>query len=753
MTQEMPHTIELPKPPRLVLRVGFAGNCDLPEGATDALRKALELVFETIARQLIEIAPGEPDHPERAARIARFFSSEKPLVRLITGLAEGADAIADQSLHQAAALPPLRDRFDAELAAVLPFDLASYRASRPGAFHAQFDEQAERCAYILTLDGVYDKPSPDTKLAASARARAYRSQSAFLLRQTDVLVATADPDAHGGAGGTMETAHAALQFELPVVFVHARTGQVWLIAPGENLGAELAESERDRGDWQSTLRLWIRNVVTGTGGEYALQSDLADEPDAQLQHHGEKLLDEFLFNDKVPRFKFHPDGTLTRKNTLRELLWKRFDQCFRPKGALKPGSDPQLAVFSHWRARATALNGHYSGLYRGAFVLNYVLAVVAVFMAALSLAILAGAHITSKPAATTSGPHSAAEEPGPAAAKRAETAPEAPPSTETLAKSKQAKPAELPVWLIVALAVLGLCKLVILIGILLNTNDANRGDWNDKAVDYRYLSERLRTMYYLPRIGSFQPPAVAVPQFVARAVRQSAAALRFHAIVRSSSPADLPSARRESILAPDGSTHGTAVVVRLDPIALLKDVRDSWVYQQSVYHDGVARTMAYMFRFTERCGSVLSNAVIAFVLADLVLLVLDRRRLVPGPWKHTALITTIVLLFCTALLPAAVASLNAIRFQSECRRLAERSAIMRTILRGRDQKYQLKSGRWAEADWLYEQMTRVPSDCWHLSRGGTGNLKVLHLAEKIAGDFGDEVSEWSVLYAKEVPEP
>ena len=73
MTPEKPRTIELPEPPRLVLRVGFAGNCDLPEGAKATLEKALELVFETIARQLIEIAPESLTIPS-GRRGSRGFS-------------------------------------------------------------------------------------------------------------------------------------------------------------------------------------------------------------------------------------------------------------------------------------------------------------------------------------------------------------------------------------------------------------------------------------------------------------------------------------------------------------------------------------------------------------------------------------------------------------------------------------------------------------------------------------------------------
>ena len=57
----------------------------------------------------------------------------------------------------------------------------------------------------------------------------------------------------------------------------------------------------------------------------------------------------------------------------------------------------------------------------------------------------------------------------------------------------------------IALLLLGSVKLWAVTSIFVNTRQANSGDWNDKAVDYRYLAERLRAMLYLSRVGSFHP--------------------------------------------------------------------------------------------------------------------------------------------------------------------------------------------------------------------------------------------------------
>ena len=47
-------------------------------------------------------------------------------------------------------------------------------------------------------------------------------------------------------------------------------------------------------------------------------------------------------------------------------------------------------------------------------------------------------------------------------------------------------------------------KLVVLVAIQQFTSEANRNRWNEKAVDYRYLAERLRAMAYLPAAGSLR---------------------------------------------------------------------------------------------------------------------------------------------------------------------------------------------------------------------------------------------------------
>ena len=145
--------------------------------------------------------------------------------------------------------------------------------------------------------------------------------------------------------------------------------------------------------------------------------------------------------------------------------------------------------------------------------------------------------------------------------------------------------------------------------------------------------------------------------------------------------------------------------------------------------------------------------MITAVGIDVLLVVGKLTHLVGEDWHNHAIVAGALLVFVAAVIPAAVAAFNGIRFQSECQRLAERSAVMHTILEGRPAPatQQRSGGRLAEVNRLH---TRIHSARDHPDTDpGSWTLESLHLSEKVANDFVQEVAEWSVLYAKELVEP
>lgn len=729
----------LPDLPRLVLRVGFAGNQKLPSDVSE-LTTSLGNVFETLARRLAEIAPGPPIYAATTEPwLSRFYSKENPVFRLITGLCEGGDSLAEKALEALKKHPVLHPHVAIELAAVIPFDLPNYRASRMAAFLPDFDRQAASCAYILNLDGIYDKPPEDVPLAKNRRARAYRAQATLLLRQADIIVAASDPDGEVRAGGTIETVRAALDFGLPVVFIHTGTGKISLIEPGVDPISAFSALAAVQEHWTDPLRHWVTTIVEGPGFDgLAARAKTTSSPHATVVSHGEQLLAEFFGTNRAHSSQPKLDEDLRTIFGTGDRPWASFERRFRSGPTPQP--DPPLQPYAQWRARSTTLNYLYVGLYRDAFLLNYFLAATAVLLAAVSLVLLGIVNATSR-------------------------------------------------WLFPTLLILGAGKLWCVWWIFRNTHSATHGEWNDKAVDYRYLAERLRTMFYLPRVGCFRLPVAATPHYASRVVRQSAVDWLLNAIVRGISPASLPLAQKETFTFSEGSYDAT--LVRLDPLALLQDVRDRWLGEQAVYHDRNARTMDRLYTWAENWGKVFNLSVIVFVALDIAILLAELFSVLPETWSHTLHYFTLGLVALAAILPAAVGSLNGIRFQSECRRLAERSAIMRAILAGRAEqsgatqprnywqscvdrlwqrpvaffrtlfpfvakpkhatKLDPTGSKLAAADQLLARITAATAK--PETNPASWAPDVLRFAESVSDVFMQEVAEWSVLYAKEIPEP
>lgn len=739
-----------PNRPRLVFRAGFAGRRELSLEEEGRFKTAIEKVFNVLGHQLAALAPGVPIGVGSEPHVSEFYSRQCPLLRLVTGLCEGADALAGQVLETVKIAPDTGATtadtmcLETELAAVLPFSVKDYRDGRPGEYLNEFERQLANCAWVLELDGIYDKPDSTTleslpigernrvkSLADNRRARGYRAQSAFLLRHSDVLIAAADPNDHGKAGGTLETVRAALEFELPVVFIHTGkdSDNIYLIEPEVDLHSRLAGPVPADWQWRSGLRDWVTQLTADP--DNGLEStDRKDLP----QTHSEKMLSEFFDQASVPPRT--PDGK--RKLTYRESCWAWFSKRFT--SGPRPSRDTVLKPFDGFRSRATELNYHYSGLYRGAFFMNYVLAIVAVTLAAFSLLLLGkGTHTTIGSQVVdivdASG-HAATE----------------------VAKTAQVG------WLLPVLFVLGTLKLAIVISISLNTRRANSESWNDRAVDFRYLAERLRGMFYLPLAGSHQPPAAAPPQFASRVVRQSTVDWLFDAIIRGVSPADTGRGNQVELPSHDGqNTVLIKQLLKVEPLQVAKAVRDGWIESQAIYHARNSGTMHGMHHWIENVSKWLSWSVIAVVALDLVLIGGKVMHWLPESIVPVAKFATPWLIFISAILPAVVAALGGVSFQAECQRLAERSDVMQAILAGRERRHSHsggqadarekaeKGGHWKIADDLSVQIDAAQSD--PSTDIGSWSHNTLRLTERVATDFVHEVAEWSVLYAKEVNDP
>ena len=137
------------------------------------------------------------------------------------------------------------------------------------------------------------------------------------------------------------------------------------------------------------------------------------------------------------------------------------------------------------------------------------------------------------------------------------------------------------------------------------------------------------------------------------------------------------------------------------------------------------------------------------VAVDLVLVGSEVIHQLPDAWEPAVKSATPWLIFISAVLPAVIAAMGGIRFQSECQRLAERSGVMRVILGGRTTVQ--PGGRWVLADALACRIATAQAAPG--TDPGSWSHDALRLAERTATDFVQEAAEWSVLYASEVSDP
>jgi hypothetical protein len=661
--------------PDLVLRIAFAGDRILPVGV-EPLRRALEGLLPLIARRVLwHRDPG-------TSPIAPYYSDARPCLRFITGLAEGADAVLADSLQH---FPVAEVR--TELAAVLPSAAAVYRASQDASFQPTFDAALARCSYIVQGDGQNPTVTHDAKdaFARRSRDRALRLQSQLLLRQADLLLATFDPDQEERAGGTVESVREALGLGMAVVAINCLTGRIVVLEAGDRPPSDWTSLEGPAPDGEDPahekvhlLERAVDRIVAGMdqAPQSGAHGEQAVSPAGHLQ-----VLQEFFEGAPLSRLGALSIGVYG-------WVWKTFARVVAGVASreLERPQEP-ASVFRQWRDRARALNYACSNLYRGAFVLNYLLAVAAVSLAAGSLALMAwhgeeGCHLT--------------------------------------------------------LLLAAFVKLAILLLLFALTVVGNKNGWAARAIDFRFLAERLRAMLYLPGFGCLQPIRASRPRSAAREMRQTAIDWLFGALVRAHSPAEHANG---SVPAPDGRP---IPAINIDAGLALARLRDSWLGSepheerggsgQIGYHLRNWQGMSHMQEGLEKLARRLSLAVIIAVLADIGL------HWAPEDMSSYLHPAGLILLLLAAVLPAAIASLNGIRFQSECQRLADRSSVM---------AHRLREQRREVDEALAEIQRRVGRQGLDL---GSWGLEALQVADSVTRDTLEDVTEWSVLYNKDIPE-
>lgn len=647
-----PHDLK----PRCALEVAVVGNrrfanegkdpndpvaARMKEQATQACTEVWRVIQSALlaAREIEVTVPQEfwPHHLELSPlELRNFFNDQTPRLGVLSSLAGGADQFGARAATDSA-MPGVA----VELEAVLPFGEADYPGPE-GAPKPEFTvaEAAElrtlsaKARQVIRLDGRYQaagSTAADDPASQESRRVAYQQARDFLLQNADLMLAVHDPFAAGKPGGTQETVRLALAQGVPVVAV--------LVTPRE-AGARIAiyRTAADRpmpsgAEWQRACPVSLENgwrdALTGQVKYLLAIPHLLPAPGEQpgsaaersrLRSLGETVGRLLRFYGHEP---VHPLCRCPWRGPLFQQVWQGIldlGRHFAGKSEfLEQTKEPAKAEepftvmpYATFYRRASELSGTYMRTYRGAFALAFVLAGMAV---AAAVSLLAVALLTHQ---------------------------------------------QVP---LPAIFILGGLKLVILVVLLRLEHFSRHERYQEHAADFRYLAELLRPMQWLAPLGTFVPAVEPPAQYAPLDPRQGWAQWLFRAVARST----------PSVGAEEGSIPERAELDQPHTTKVLALAAAEWLQGQIRYHRGNAEKMHWLEDGLEHLAKRLLWIVLGCASVAVLLEMGLHLHFIAGRFHE---VVTVILGAVAAALPAFIAALGGILFQSEAKRLRIRSEAM-----------------------------------------------------------------------------
>jgi hypothetical protein len=409
-------------PPRLVLRVAAVGNrrfgtangiAEPPEPLEAAASAACTVVLQAIRKAVADIHREEvgadptprrtfpsivsPTHFRWESRVswlsgkgdmwerrkrenqpAAVFSSERPLITILSGLACGGD-----SLVKAAALA-LNRACDPETTipefAHVPIVVLEPAEPVPadGFLVGIIPPRLTGGAAPLER-GVARAHAENTR----ARTLGFRAQSEALRHHADVLIAVWDPDADSKAGGTAETVDLALRERLPVIAIRlgrSDSGQSRSQIDLLRSSADGRQPAGGLGKWETALETCLRQVLAFPDPPPGPANRRAAHEDRQhSSYHPRVAFHAFLENSP---FRVPWPGRLRQRWA---QLWRRRED--RERKPRQASQTQPSAEFRFWyglaKDRASEISRTFGDAHRGGILASYVLGAFAVLIALL----------------------------------------------------------------------------------------------------------------------------------------------------------------------------------------------------------------------------------------------------------------------------------------------------------------------------------------------------------------------------------
>lgn len=454
--------------PRLALRVGVVGNRKFgndaeaglgdPETCRDTAEELAGVVLKKIAAQLTELK-------ERGDKI-RAYHNDKPLLKITSCLAEGSDQIGARTAEKIRAESAAN--LEVQLHCVFPFPKESYPNEIDFKDPEAFNQLAKEAKQIIRLDGKFHKSESESNTEddlrhKSERTRAYRASAGYLLQHSDILVAIWDVRATSKSGGTTETIREALRVGIPVIIVPPDPNN-----PVIRYLKRYKELDRTKAglDWEQQLLNRLEKQIRFPDPREDEHSPASESDKTNAWTRSLECYEELTSTKPAP------------KTSLRGKLWSCFEGIFSGSEKIETPPPPKVQPYNDVRERAASLSRHYAGLYRGAFLASYLLAIVAVLMA---LSCIAFFYYHNQ----------------------------------------------------IGGMVCASLKLILIFALIFNRWRALSQQWQAKSADFRLLSEMLRPMNYLAPLAMTTPNSRIGAHYAPYDPRNSWPHWFFRALVRS----------------------------------------------------------------------------------------------------------------------------------------------------------------------------------------------------------------------------
>jgi hypothetical protein len=367
-----------PPRPRLALAVGIIGH---RLNRLPSERTKLATIANEVATALAAIGR------EAAAAhsvYAEYFSDQRPVIAVISALAEGADRLG---AHAAIALKQAFANdagVDFELDVPLPFSVDVYKDDfKTKDSKSEFDTLSRQARSVLILPGERGTPDDSNPNAKLRENRSYEDVGLTLLNQSDVILAVWDGEAGAGRGGTRDLLDVAALSGTPVIHIDAkceRPTRVLWNGLDRFPSAPNAVDDLPAASFGSALPGLIDKLLRPPQAERdAERVHLKSYYDKRLSLRNFGLAFPMLMALLKVRGLRHTDWRPPRPEALAADLVK-FDRSEPPNAKLQQTS--VLAAAYGW---ADAWGVWLAQVFRSAFVMNFSLAAFAVAVAAASL--------------------------------------------------------------------------------------------------------------------------------------------------------------------------------------------------------------------------------------------------------------------------------------------------------------------------------------------------------------------------------